>query len=114
MDAMINQSDEDVRINSLFVKISDHKSVIQTITDQMETLEKFHSEVQCRTREDHILEHGKPIRFLEDNVQYFRSSLSHQSFQIKHKKMLDTRIAELQEFEKEIIGKSWTFIPQNI
>ena len=77
MEAILNQSDEDMYVNDLIMRIKIYTELNINKKMFMDECYESHITAQSLAYDCHILKEGTPPLYWEDNNQYFESVLYH-------------------------------------
>ena len=110
MEAILNQSTEDARVNGLILR---RQSDVGMIEDTKQWMDKFYQrylEGQTKLSEAHILKHGRPILVLEDSTIYFSNTVGiHNELQLLQQKV-SAYEKGIKELDIELDGRTWRYL----
>ena len=110
MEAILNQSDEDMYVNDLIMRIKIYTELNINKKKFMDECYESHITSQSSAYEHHILKEGTPPLSWEDNSQYFESVLSVQRILVRYKREMDCMIKEIEEMKIELDGRTWRYV----
>ena len=110
MEAILNQSDEDMHVNDLIMRIKLFTELNTNKKKFMDECYESHITAQSFAYDRHILKEGTQPSCWEDNSQYFEGVLSVQRILVRYKREMDCTIKEIEEMKIELDGRTWRYI----
>ena len=110
MEAILNQPEEDVIVNTLIIRIKLTRENIESNKRLMDSYYQRYLKSQASSKEYHILQYGKPILYYEDDNFYFCSTLNLRKELVLLQTQIDRYVKEIAEMETELDGRTWKYI----
>ena len=109
MDKLINQPIEDRETNRICLCIHMHENHIFHLRQDLQSVYDNHFISQKTDYDVYIEKNGRPPTVFDDYPQYFLNSLCLQNRLILDNKVVEKWERELEEFRKQLRGRSWVY-----